>query len=328
MAVRHAESAPCGRCARSVCSLLVGIPVSAIAADAVTGFVAAAGAGAMCVLGAGEEHDRRARVVAVVVAALYSYVLVRTAGTLALVFAPIFPLTGLGVADHFSEDRRSRRMKFPDSFVWGVATSAYQIEGGVDLDGRGPSIWDTFCATPGHVRDAGSGAVAADHRRRMAADVALLRDLGVGAYRFSVAWPRVQPTGAGPTEERGLDFYRSLVDGLLDAGIEPFVTLYHWDLPQALEDDGGWARRETAYRFADYAAIVGRALGDRVRHWITVNEPWCAAMLGYGSGVHAPGRTDAAAAIGAAHHLLLGHGLAVDALRARVRTTAPKSRSR
>ncbi|HET7488145.1 MAG TPA: GH1 family beta-glucosidase [Acidimicrobiales bacterium] len=206
--------------------------------------------------------------------------------------------------------------RFPPGFAWGAATSAYQVEGGVDEDGRGPSIWDTFCAEPGRVAGGDDGRLAADHRHRMAGDVALLRDLGLGAYRFSVAWPRVQPAGAGPANEPGLDFYRSLVDALLEAGVEPFLTLYHWDLPQPLEDAGGWPARETAARFGDYAALVAGALGDRVRHWSTVNEPWCSAMLGYCSGVHAPGRTDPAAAVAAAHHLLLGHGLAVDALRA------------
>ena len=200
-------------------------------------------------------------------------------------------------------------MNFPTGFLWGVATSAYQIEGGVDLDGRGPSIWDTFCALPGKVRDGADGRVACDHRRRWADDVALMADLGVNAYRFSVAWPRVPPHGSG------LDFYRALVDALLAAGIEPVVTLYHWDLPQALEDAGGWPVRATAERFGEYAAVVGRVLGDRVRRWSTVNEPWCASMLGYACGVHAPGRVDAGAAVAAAHHLLLGHGLAVDALR-------------
>jgi len=213
-------------------------------------------------------------------------------------------------------------VRFPEGFLWGVATSAYQIEGGVDLDGRGPSIWDTFCATPGRVKGGDDGFVAADHRRRMEADVALMADLGIGAYRFSVAWPRVQPTGRGPVGDRGLDFYRALVDALLERGIEPVVTLYHWDLPQALEDAGGWPARDTALRFGDYAAIVGAALGDRVRRWSTVNEPWCAAMLGYAAGVHAPGRTEPAAAVAAAHHLLLGHGLAVDALRATIRPDA------
>jgi len=207
---------------------------------------------------------------------------------------------------------------FPPGFLLGVATSAYQIEGGVDLDGRGPSIWDTFCATPGKVRGGDDGRVAADHRRRMAEDVALLGELGVGAYRFSIAWPRVQPDGAGAISESGLDFYRSLVDRLLDAGVEPVVTLYHWDLPQALEDAGGWPARVTAYRFGEYAAAMGAAIGDRVRRWSTICEPWCVSMLGYASGIHAPGRSEAGAAVAAAHHLLLAHGLAVDALRANV----------
>jgi beta-glucosidase len=205
---------------------------------------------------------------------------------------------------------------FPGSFVWGVATSAYQIEGGVDLDGRGESIWDRFCMLPGRVHGGDDGRVAADHRHRFLDDVALLRDLGVDAYRFSVAWPRVQPAGHGTVSESGLDFYRALVDALLDAGVEPVVTLYHWDLPQALEDAGGWTARDTAARFAEYAHFVGDALGDRVTRWTTINEPWCASMLGYAGGVHAPGRVDAGAAVAAAHHLLLAHGLAVDALRA------------
>jgi beta-glucosidase len=212
----------------------------------------------------------------------------------------------------------SGRRSFPADFLWGVSTSSYQIEGGVELDGRGPSIWDTFSATPGKVRGGDDGRVAADHRGRMAEDVALMASMGVGAYRFSIAWPRVQPAGSGALSEAGVDFYRRLVDALLDAGIEPVATLYHWDLPQALEDEGGWPSRHLAGRFADYAAVMGDALGDRVRRWVTVNEPWCASMLGYASGVHAPGRTDPAAAVAAAHHLLLGHGHAVDALRATV----------
>ncbi len=210
----------------------------------------------------------------------------------------------------------------PHRFLWGVTTSAYQVEGGVDLDGRGPSIWDTFCAEPGRVHGGDSGRVAADHRRRWQRDVALMAELHVGAYRFSVAWPRVQPDGAGPFSVAGLGFYDRLVDDLLRHGIEPVVTLYHWDLPQALEDAGGWPARETAYRFAAYAERVGARLGDRVWHWSTVNEPWCVAMLGYAAGVHAPGRVDPAAAVRAAHHLLLGHGLAVDALRATARPDA------
>ena len=208
-------------------------------------------------------------------------------------------------------------LTFPPGFLWGAATSAYQIEGGVDLDDRGPSIWDTFSAA-GHCRG-DTGAVAADHRRRMRDDVALLAALGVPAYRFSVAWPRVQPPGSGPASPSGLGFYSELVDTLLEHGIEPVVTLYHWDLPQALEDTGGWPERETAYRFAEYAALVAEALGDRVRRWITVNEPWCSAMLGYAGAIHAPGRAEPGAAAAAAHHLLLGHGLAVDVLRSSLR---------
>ena len=209
---------------------------------------------------------------------------------------------------------------FPDGFLWGVGTSSYQIEGGVDLDDRGASVWDTFAATGG-VRGGDSGAVAADHRRRMPHDVALLAELGIPSYRFSVAWPRVQPDGVGPASQSGLDFYRALVDELLAHGIEPVLTLYHWDLPQALEDAGGWPERAIAGRFADYAGLVADAIGDRVTRWTTINEPWCASMLGYAAGIHAPGRTDPAAAVGAAHHLLLAHGLAVDALRARLPAT-------
>jgi beta-glucosidase len=205
---------------------------------------------------------------------------------------------------------------FPEGFVWGVSTSAYQIEGGTDLDGRGPSIWDTFAARPGAIADGKDGSRAADHRRRMPDDVALLARLGVRAYRFSVAWPRVQPDGRGAISESGLDFYRALVDALLDAGIEPYVTLYHWDLPQAVEDKGGWPIRETAARFAEYARVVGDALGDRVTAWTTINEPWCIAMLGYSAGVHAPGRAEPGAAVAAAHHVLLAHGWGVEALRA------------
>jgi beta-glucosidase len=212
--------------------------------------------------------------------------------------------------------------RFPAGFVWGAATSAHQIEGGVDLDGRGPSVWDTFAAAGRASGD--TGAVAADHRRRMAEDVALMARLGLPAYRFSIAWPRVQPTGRGPVSRSGLDFYRALVDELLSHGIEPVATLYHWDLPQALEDAGGWPERATAGRFADYATVVTGALGDRVRRWSTVNEPWCAAMLGYAAGIHAPGRAEPGAAVAAAHHLLLGHGLAVDALRAGLRVADPE----
>lgn len=198
--------------------------------------------------------------------------------------------------------------------MWGTATAAYQIEGGATEDGRTPSIWDTFSHTPGKVADGDTGDVACDHYHRSADDVRLLAKLGVGGYRFSISWPRVQPGGTGPANERGLDFYRRLIDDLHAQGIEPFLTLNHWDLPQELEDAGGWPSRDTAYRFADYAALVYSALGDRVRYWTTHNEPWCSAFLGYGSGVHAPGRTDGAAALAAAHHLNLSHGLAVSAL--------------
>ncbi|MFC4609511.1 GH1 family beta-glucosidase [Streptomyces maoxianensis] len=206
-------------------------------------------------------------------------------------------------------------MTFPPAFLWGTATAAYQIEGAVREGGRTPSIWDTFSHTPGKVEGGDTGDTAVDHFHRRAEDVALMAGLGVGAYRFSVSWSRVQPTGRGPAVQRGLDFYRGLVDDLLDHGIRPVLTLYHWDLPQELETAGGWPERDTAHRFADYARIVAEALGDRVDMWTTLNEPWCSAFLGYGSGVHAPGRTDPVAALRAAHHLNLGHGLAAQALR-------------
>ncbi len=177
---------------------------------------------------------------------------------------------------------------FPTGFLWGAATAAYQVEGAAAEQGRTPSIWDTFSHTPGRVLGGDTGDVAADHFHRYRDDVALMKRLGLKAYRFSLSWSRVQPTGRGPAVERGLDFYRSLVDELLAAGIEPVATLYHWDLPQELEDAGGWPERVTAERFADYAAIAARALGDRVSLWTTLNEPWCSAFLGYGSGVHAP----------------------------------------
>ncbi|AXG78005.1 GH1 family beta-glucosidase [Streptomyces paludis] len=204
---------------------------------------------------------------------------------------------------------------FPAGFLWGTATAAYQIEGAPQEDGRTPSIWDTFSHTPGKTEGGATGDIAVDHYHRRAEDVRLMADLGLNAYRFSVSWPRVQPTGRGPAVQRGLDFYRGLVDDLLDHGIEPVLTLYHWDLPQELEAAGGWPERETAYRFAEYARLVGEALGDRVRRWTTLNEPWCSSFLGYGSGVHAPGRTDPLATLRAAHHLNLGHGLAAQALR-------------
>jgi beta-glucosidase len=205
---------------------------------------------------------------------------------------------------------------FPAGFLWGVSTSAYQIEGSVTADGRGESIWDRFCRTPGAVDGGGTGEVACDHYRRWPEDLALLSQLGVNAYRFSVAWPRLFPTGAGPVERRGLGHYDRLIDGLLARGVTPVVTLYHWDLPQALQDRGGWRSREVAERFAEYAATCFAAYGDRVSWWVTQNEPWIAGVLGYQLGVHAPGERDLRGAVGAMHHLLLGHGLAVRALRA------------
>ena len=210
--------------------------------------------------------------------------------------------------------------RFPQGFLWGAATASYQIEGAVTEGGRGVSIWDTFSHTPGRTDQGDTGDVACDHYHRYVEDVALLRDLGVGAYRFSVAWPRVQPDGRGHVNPEGLAFYGRLIDELLDAGITPVATLYHWDLPQALEDTGGWRSRDTAHRFADYAADVHAALGDRVQTWITLNEPFCAGFVGYAEGRHAPGAQEGAGALAAVHHLLLGHGLAVAALRAQQRT--------
>jgi beta-glucosidase len=212
-------------------------------------------------------------------------------------------------------DRTTRERGFPDDFLWGCATSSYQIEGGANDGGRGQSIWDAFCREPGRVALGQSGEVACDSYRRWPEDVRLLAGLGVGAYRFSVAWPRVQPAGSGAANGAGLDYYSALVDALLDEGIEPWVTLYHWDLPLALGERGGWTDRDTAYRFADYAGLVYERLGDRVRHWTTLNEPWCSAFLGYEHGEHAPGLRDRDAALAATHHLLLAHGLAVGAYR-------------
>ncbi len=207
---------------------------------------------------------------------------------------------------------------FGGDFIFGAATASYQIEGGVDEDGRGPSIWDTFSHTPGKVVNGDTGDIACDHYHRWEEDLDALAELGVDAYRFSIAWPRIQADGAGHPLQAGLDFYSRLVDGLLERDITPFVTLYHWDLPQALEDRGGWLNRDTARRFADYAEIVARALGDRVGYWATLNEPWCAAMLGYANGEHAPGKKSGVAGLTASHHLNLAHGLGVQALRATV----------
>ncbi|MEU4394556.1 GH1 family beta-glucosidase [Kribbella sp. NPDC023855] len=205
-------------------------------------------------------------------------------------------------------------------FVWGTATSAYQIEGAVDVDGRLPSIWDTFCRVPGAIDNGDTGDVACDSYHRWPEDLELLKQLGVDAYRFSIAWPRVIPTGSGAVNAPGLGYYDRVVDDLLANGIKPFVTLYHWDLPQALQDLGGWENRDTAYRFAEYAAVVGAKLGDRVTDWATLNEPLCSAWIGHWEGRMAPGITDPAIAVRASYHLMLAHGLGVAALR----ESAPK----
>jgi len=202
-------------------------------------------------------------------------------------------------------------LRFPTGFVWGAATASFQIEGSTTVDDRAESIWDVFCRRPGAVFNGDTGDPGADHYRRYVEDVELMSSLGLGAYRFSIAWPRLSD----------LSFYDRLVDELLDKGIAPWATLYHWDLPQSLEDKGGWTNRDTAYRFAEYAATVAGRLGDRVTGWLTLNEPWCAAFLGYGNGVHAPGVQDPRAAVAAAHHLMLGHGLAMSEIRAHAPNT-------
>ncbi len=205
---------------------------------------------------------------------------------------------------------------FPKNFVWGVATSAFQIEGAAQADGKGPSIWDDFCRVPGAIADASSGDVACDHVHRLEADLDLIASLGVNAYRFSVSWPRVQPLGAGAWNPAGLAFYERLVDGLRERGIKPYLTLNHWDLPSALQARGGWAARDTVHRFVDYACGMAARLGDRVGAITTHNEPWVIATMGHESGVFAPGVKDRAVAMQVSHHLLLSHGLALQALRA------------
>jgi beta-glucosidase len=204
---------------------------------------------------------------------------------------------------------------FPESFVWGSATAAYQIEGGANEGGRGPSIWDTYSHTPGLVKGGDTGDVADDHYHRWEEDIEHIKRLGLDAYRFSISWPRVQPGGRGDFNPEGIAFYKNLVAGLLAADVKPVVTLYHWDLPQELEDEGGWANRETALLFAEYARKMAQELGTDIDTWTTLNEPWCSAYLGYGSGVHAPGRTEPLAALRAVHHLNLAHGLAGRAIR-------------
>ena len=204
---------------------------------------------------------------------------------------------------------------FPQGFLWGAATSSYQIEGAWVEDGKGESIWDRFAHTPGKVRDGSNGDVACDHYHRWREDVALMKSLNLQAYRFSIAWPRILPKGRGLINPEGVDFYNRLVDELLAANITPFATLYHWDLPQALQEQGGWTVRSTAEAFAEYADVISRALGDRVKNWITINEPWCVGFLSHQIGEHAPGMQDWDAALRASHHVLLAHGLAVPELR-------------
>ena len=208
-----------------------------------------------------------------------------------------------------------KRTDFPDDFTWGTATASYQIEGAAHEDGRSPSIWDTFSHTPGRVKGGDTGDIACDHYHRWESDLDLMKGIGINAYRLSVAWPRVIPNGRGNLNTKGMAFYDRLIDGLLEREIVPWVTLYHWDLPQVLQDAGGWGSRDTAHAFAEYAQVVTAALGDRVKNWITINEPWCVAYLGYGVGVHAPGQADMALSLRAAHNVLLAHGLAVPIVR-------------
>lgn len=204
---------------------------------------------------------------------------------------------------------------FPKDFLWGASTASYQIEGAAHEDGRGPSIWDTFSRTPGKVVNGDTGDVACDHYHRVKEDVALIKNMNVGAYRFSTAWPRIQPIGKGAMNEKGLDFYDNLVDQLLANGITPFTCFYHWDLPQALQDKGGWANRDTAFYYRDYAEIVARRLSDRVKHFVTFNEPNVFTLLGNLDGIHAPGIKDGETTLRAIHHVNLGHGLAIKMLR-------------
>jgi len=210
------------------------------------------------------------------------------------------------------------RQDFPADFRWGVSTSSFQIEGAAREDGKGESIWDRFCREPGRIRDGSNGDVACDHYHRWPQDLDMAKALGVNAYRFSIAWPRILPGGRGAVNEAGLAFYDRLVDGMLARGLDPWATLYHWDLPQALQEQGGWTARATVDAFLEYADIVTRRLGDRVTHWITHNEPWCSCMMGYWEGVHAPGGSSLPDALQACHHVLLSHGLAVPLIRRNV----------
>ena len=212
-----------------------------------------------------------------------------------------------------------KRSDFAADFRWGCSTSSYQIEGAVQEDGRGESIWDRFCATPGRIRDASSGAVACDHYRRWPQDLDMAASLGTNAYRFSIAWPRIFPGGRGRVpNQKGLDFYARLVDGMLERGLEPWGTLYHWDLPQALQDQGGWAHRDTIAAFVEYTDVVSRHLGDRIKHWITHNEPWCTAFIGNYEGAHAPGLKNFQTALQVCHNVMVSHGLAIPVIRRNV----------
>src|SRR5580698_1446016 len=216
-----------------------------------------------------------------------------------------------------SNSLESLAARFPKNFTWGVASSAFQIEGAANADGKGPSLWDEFCLRPGAIVDGSDGKIACDHYNRLESDLDLIAGLGVGAYRFSISWPRIQPTGSGEVIGPGIDFYNRLVDGLLERDIEPFVTLYHWDLPAALQrEHNGWADRSTAHRFAEYAALVADRLGDRVRSFATHNEPWVTATVGHEMGVFAPGIKDRSIAMQVSHHCLVSHGLAAQAIRA------------
>jgi beta-glucosidase len=210
----------------------------------------------------------------------------------------------------------SSTLSFPNHFTWGASTAAYQIEGAWQEDGRGESIWDRYCHTPGKIEDGGTGDVACDHYHRWPEDIELMKRLGLKAYRFSIAWPRIYPQGRGTLNRAGIDFYARLVDALLAAGIEPTITLYHWDLPQALDEAGGWPARATAYAFADYAETMVKHLGDRVQYWSTFNEPWCVSFLSYQLGAHAPGLRNEKLAVQVAHHTLVAHGLALQSMRA------------
>jgi beta-glucosidase len=229
---------------------------------------------------------------------------------------PVLPTNEQRSCYPTNKERPALSMRFPAGFLFGAATSAHQIEGAADEDGRGPSIWDTFAATPGAVTHGDTGAIACDHYHRVDADLDLAAAMGLTAYRFSLAWPRIIPDGLGSVNQKGLDFYRRMLDGLHARGIEPVATLYHWDLPQPLQDAGGWANRDTVSRFCDYAQVVLDSLGDLVSRWVTVNEPFCSAMIGHLEGRHAPGLRDMHAALAAGHHLLLAHGQAVQIVRA------------